>query len=220
MKNRPPENLNPENFVIGQTSYDPFVVAVATNDDNEFRLHPAPVPLLSMILNSGLWMVAVAGFIRLFSWSAGRFGEPPLFAYIIISLIGGIGCFFHTLFPWFRFRYEQRHGTWLAYDKTSRRVRLPRHAQEFGLREIVYLQYVTTKKLEPYEKGEEYQLTELNLVTCKDGERKRWPLLKTSSKSRDAFGHLLRLLIQSTEIPVVRFRDSRRGWEVTVEPYN
>lgn len=216
---RPPDSANPENFIIGQAKcYDNLRVAVPTSTETEFRLDPGPMPILSMIVKPLLVIAFVVGSLWI-CMAIRAPGDIPLFAYVVATVVGLFNCVMFTVLPYFRFTHERRRGSWLIFDKATRRLHLPRLQQTFDFSDIYYLQYITTKKLKSQSKDDPKRLTELNLVTRKNGEQKRWQLLTSSSTSDKFFDHLLWPLIHETRIPVMRLEDTRDGWDVTVEPY-
>jgi hypothetical protein len=62
------------------------------------------------------------------------------------------------------------------------------------------------------------RLSELNLISSCDGVRKRWPLLRSTVGLKD-FDHVLKPLVENTDLPVVRVQDQWLGWRVTETPY-
>src|SRR5690606_14096580 len=116
------------------------------------------------------------------------------------------------------FNKERRLGPWLVYDKTTGRVTLPREAVSFEREQVIHLQYVTTKKLDWPGVANNDRLSELNLITCRHEQRKRWPLLRSKS-TFGAFDSLLQSLIKHTNIPVMRVQDEWLGWQITEKPY-
>ena len=88
----------------------------------------------------------------------------------------------------------------------------------FNRDEIVHLQYITTKRLNWGGTANNERLSELNLITCHNGERRRWPLLRSNNSTR-AFDRLLEPLLRETDLPVVRVLDEWLGWRVTETPY-
>jgi hypothetical protein len=88
----------------------------------------------------------------------------------------------------------------------------------FDPHEIVHLQYITTKRLDWGRVANNVRLSELNLVTCRDGLPKRWPLLRSIYNVK-AFDRLLKPLMENTNLPVVRVKDEWLGWRVSEAPY-
>ena len=62
------------------------------------------------------------------------------------------------------------------------------------------------------------RLSELNLITCRQGVRNRWPLLRSIFNVK-AFDRMLKPLIEHTDLPVVRVEDEWLGWNVSERPY-
>ena len=84
--------------------------------------------------------------------------------------------------------------------------------------EIIHLQYITTKRLDLDERFENDQMSELNLLTCRDGERRRWPVLRSGLNVR-AFEYVVKPLVEQTDLPVVRVKDQWLGWKITETPF-
>jgi hypothetical protein len=106
----------------------------------------------------------------------------------------------------------------MIYEKSTGRVTLPREGVSFERHEIVHVQYVTTKRLDWGGVINNDRLSELNLITCRDGERKRWPLLRSIFNIK-AFDRLLKPLLEHTDLPVMRVEDQWLGWKITEKPY-
>ena len=216
----PPADVDPEHFITGTGIYDNLRVAVARDTPDEFRIDPAPFPWPMIIILNSVFIAFFGGVHLLIRNSADdtHWLEVNLFLF-------GVGLFtcvgFTTVVSW-RFLMEQRRGVWLIYDKTTRLVHLPREGEQFTLEEIVHLQFITTKRLDlgGFANYDPDQYSELNLITCRDGERRRWHLLSSMFNIGSIFEYILRPLVTHTPIPVVRIRDSwRGGWDVTIKPY-
>ena len=142
----------------------------------------------------------------------------PLITYGVPAGIGLLTCALFTGTTYYRFSRDLRSGPWLAYDTKARRIELPREGEIFDRDEVVQLQYITTKRLDWGGVINNERLSELNLITCRDGIRKRWPLLRSIADVR-AFDGLLGPLLAQTDLPVVRVEDEWLGWKVTERPY-
>jgi hypothetical protein len=127
-------------------------------------------------------------------------------------------CVLYTAIVYYTFRNAWRLGPWLIYDKATGCVELPREKVRFTPHEIVHLQYITTKRLDWGGVVNNSRLSELNLVTYREGQRKRWPLLRSMFTSK-AFDYILQPLVQATDLPVVRVQDQQFGWKITETPY-
>ncbi len=132
--------------------------------------------------------------------------------------IATVTCTFFTVYVYHAFDKARRLGPWLIYDKPSGRVELPREGVAFARGEIIQLQYVTTKRLDWGGVVNNVRLSELNLITCRRGVRKRWPILRSIFQA-GAFDRLLRPLVRNTDLPVIRVRDEWLGWGVTETAY-
>ena len=140
---------------------------------------------------------------------------------LIYGAVIGIGlltCVLFTVIGYRSFARANRLGPWLIYHKQSGEVELPREGEKFDRSEIVHLQYITTKLLWWGGVLNNERYSEINLVTSRDGIRKRWPLLKSGFNVK-AFEWLLKPLQEQTNLPVVRVQDEWWGWKVTETPY-
>jgi hypothetical protein len=164
----PPPDANPENFLLGTGGYHNLRTARPYNDEQVFRIDPAPIIAFSSVV--------------LYSYANAR-----------------------------------RLGPWLIYDKATGRVTLPRERVTFERQEIVHVQYITTRMFDRQGSSDGERSSEINLVTCRDGHRKRWPLLRSIANMR-AFKYILKPLLKNTNLPVMRV-EGGRGWTVTEKPY-
>jgi hypothetical protein len=85
----------------------------------------------------------------------------------------------------------------------------------------VHLQYISTDFLQNSRSllSNTKAVSELNLVTVREGKRQRWNLLN-SSFPFDAFEYLLDPLVEQTDIPVVRITETAGNWKVWTRPYH
>jgi hypothetical protein len=221
-----PADLDPENFVDGKRWHLLGHPAVAYADDVQFRIDPAPVPpfpvfkVLALTLFYALFFGGCIAFlvthhdpgvsefeIYAACTTAGLIASGGTLAVLVIS-------------RWLGVR-ELAGGPWLRFDKRTQQVELPRKKLAFELKEIVYLQYVTTASLElprTVFKGSTQGPSELNLVTMRGGKRERWNLVNSCYPS-GAFEKVLDPLIEHAPIPVVRITESAGPWKVWIRPY-
>ncbi len=213
---KPPPDADPELFILGRGGYDNLRIARPWHDDTVFRIDPAPMPVISIIVFNLILTAVIGGFFWLvISRPSGALHAGWLGA---IIGIGVFICVSFTSLVYWRFHSERRAGPWLIYHKASGLVNLPRHGISFAPHEIVHVQYITTKDLAWSGVVNNEQYSELNLVTCVDGERKRWPMLRSIFNVR-AFDYIVRPLVEQTRLPVVRVKDQLWGWKVTAQPY-
>ena len=215
---KPPADADPEKFIIGRGVYSNLQLARPYYDDRVFRLDPTPMPVRSIFIYNLLFMGAAYAFHgALKQLTHGDVG--PWAVYGAPLGIGLLTCGFFTLVVYRSFANARRLGPWLIYDKATGRVELPREGKaSFDRREIVCLQYITTKRLDSGGVLNNKRLSELNLITNRDGLRKRWPLLRSIFNVK-AFDRLLKPLLENTDLPVVRVKDEWLGWRVTERPY-
>jgi hypothetical protein len=210
-------DVDPENYIIGLGSYSNLQTAIASADEHVFRLDPAPMPVRSLIILNLLFAAFFVGFHLLFKYVTH--GEAnPWFVYGAPFGVGLLTCGAFTGVVYWEFSNAQRLGPWLIYNKSNGSVELPREQLAFNRDEIVHLQYITTKRLNWGGTANNERLSELNLMTCRNGERRRWPLLRSNNSAR-AFDRLLEPLLRETDLRVVRVQDEWLGWRVTETPY-
>jgi len=214
---KPPDDVDPEHFIIGRGSYSNLRLAVPYSDEREFRIDPAPMPRKSIIFMNVVFVL----FYSSFHWVAKNWpGEQAHF--LIVYVLPFVMCLATCIgVTWITLRLHTRAGTrgpWLVFDKATRRVSLPREQLEFDFQDVVHLQYITTKRLDLARVRDNDSLSGVNLVTSRNGKRERWNLVNSWANVR-AFEYLLRPLLQQTDIPVVRIKDQTLGWEVTVEQF-
>lgn len=214
---KPPPDTDPEKFITGKGLYDNLHTARLVVEDEVVRIDPVPLPVRSLVIHNVVFVGLFVGFHLLAKHLAASDVSPWLLYGAPIG-IGCLTCAGFTTAVVLLFRHAQRMGPWLIYDRKTGRVTLPREGVSFGPDEIVHLQYVTTKRLNWKGVINNDRLSELNLVTCRGGERKRWPLLRSISNVR-AFDWLLRPLTEHTALPVMRVVDEWLGWKVTETPY-
>lgn len=215
---KPPADADPEKFILGHGLYSNFETAYPYHDDRVFRIDPTPMPVRSILIYNLIFLGVFYGFhLLLKHLMRGEAG-----AWLVYGAPVGVGlmtCGLFTLIVYRSFANARRLGPWLIYDKATGRVELPREGGlTFDRHEIVHLQYITTKRLDWGGVLNNERLSELNLVTDRDGVRKRWPLLR-SIFTEKAFARVLKPLVENTSLPVVRVQDEWLGWRVTETPY-
>lgn len=215
---KPPADVDPEKFIFGQGSYSNLQTATAVFENGVFRLEPTPMPALTIVIYNLLFAAFFFGMHWLLKYHTH--GEAGPWAVYGAPLgIGLLTCIFFTAFVYHAFATANRLGPWLIYDTNTGRVELPREREALARDEIVHLQYITTKALPWRGSAVNWeQLSELNLVTCRQGVRQRWPLLRSIFNVK-AFDRLLQPLIEHTDLPVVRIEDQWSGWTVSERPY-
>ena len=109
---------------------------------------PAPWPVFTVLCAH----VIFAGFF--FGWHclAEYLGDPKdaphvWAAYVVPIGLGLLTCLLFDGMVFLQFANAHRGKPWLIYDKTTGRVELPRKQMSFERKEIVQLQYITTKSL-------------------------------------------------------------------------
>jgi len=223
---KPPPDADPEKFVIGPAGrypgrspggYTNLRISRPYNDDCVFRIDPIATPVWSVIIVNLIFIAVCYGFHwALKNLTHGQAG--PWASYGMPIGIGLVVCGGVTAAIYCTVAKAQRLGPWLVYDKATGRVELPREGMRFDRREVVHLQYVTTKRLDWGGVANNERLSELNLVTVRDGVRKRWPLLR-STLTLKGFDHILKPLVENTDLPVTQVQDELWGWRVTEAPY-
>ncbi len=214
---RPPADADPEKFIFGRGGYSNLRIARPYYDEQVFRIDPEPMPWLWI----GIYNLFFASFflaIHLLLKYVPHNGEGPWVVYGVPIGFGLLTGVVFTALVYHEFARANRLGPWLIYNRQTGSVALPREGMEFQRQEIVHLQYITTKRLSLNAALNNDRLSELNLVTCRDGERKRWPLLR-SIFNVWAFDRLLKPLLEQTNLPVVRVTDEWLGWKITEKPY-
>jgi hypothetical protein len=215
---KPPVDADPEKFIIGRGVYDNLQTATPVFENGVFRLAPTPMPLWTMVI----YNIAFAAFCFGFHWMLKYHTHGEAGPWAVYGAPIGIGlftCMFFTAVVYIAFAKANRLGPWLIYDTKAGRIELPREREVFERKEIVHLQYITTKRLDWGGVVSNQRLSELNLITCRQGVRKRWPLLRSIFNVR-AFDRMLKPLIEHTDLPVVRVEDEWLGWNVSERPYS
>jgi hypothetical protein len=212
---KPPVDANPEKFIIGRRGYSNLQTATPYFDQQGFRIDPAPMPVRAIIVCNVVFAALCFGFF----WVPWHYGGKPAGLWVAALIGGGLfTCIGFTAIVYYSFDRARRLGPWLIFEKATGRVTLPRERMSFERHEIVHLQYVTTKRLDWGGVLNNDRLSELNLITCCGGERKRWPLLRSIFAVK-AFDRLLKPLLEHTDLPVMRVKDQRLGWKITEKPY-
>lgn len=209
---KPPADVDPEKYILGKGVYTMLRTACPYYDGQVFRIDPGPVPVWTIITFNLIFISCAYAFY----WVASKLTDANtgLWAFAIAAAT----CILFTVVAYSSFANTRRLGPWLIYDQMTNTVEIPRQGVTFQRREIVHLQYITTKRLDADSPLNHERLTELNLVTCRDGVRQRWPLLG-SLFNRRPFDPLVEPLLRNTDLPVVRVKDSRLGWRITETPY-
>jgi hypothetical protein len=154
-------------------------------------------------------------FFGAFYWICSTYGNANAKLVTLATIgIGTMTCGLFTAITYCSFAKARRLGPWLVVNKLTKKVTLPREGIEFDAAEIVYFQYITTKRLDWGGVVNNDRLSELNLVTFTNGERTRWPLLRSIFNDK-AFEYIVEPLIEHTAIPVVRIVDEWFGWKTT-----
>jgi hypothetical protein len=215
---KPPPDADPEKFIIGHGVYSNLQIARPYHDDCVFRIDPTPMPVLSIVI----YNLVFIGFFYGFHWALKHLTHGEAGRWAVYGAPIGIGlmtCGLFTVVVYRSFANARRSGPWFIYDKVVGRVELPREGGvRFDRHEVVHLQYITTKRLDWGGVVNNERLSELNLITCRDGTRKRWPLLRSIFTVK-AFDRILKPLVENTDLPVVRVQDEWLGWRVTEMPY-
>jgi hypothetical protein len=214
---KPPADADPELFIVGRGGYDNFRTARPYHDSRVFRIDPTPMPVWSIVAYDALFAAASFGFHWLLK-HATHGASPPWAVYGAPLGIGVLTCVGFTAIAYYSFAKARRLGPWLIYDKATGRVELPREGVSFDREQIVHVQYITTKLLDWGGVMNNERRSELNLVTCRDARRQRWPVLRSCFTVK-AFDHILRPLLENTDLSVVRVEDQWWGWQVTQKPY-
>jgi hypothetical protein len=216
---KPPPDVDPQQFIIDSTGHhrgrdpgDPCTnvrVSRPYQDEYVFRIDPISTPVWSVIIINLIFIAACYGFHwALKTLTHGQAGPWPIYGAPIglgLLVCGGI-----TAGIYWTVANAQRLGPWLIYDKATGRVELPRQGVTFDRPEIVHLQYITTKRLDRGGISNNDRRSQLNLIASRDGLRERWPVIG-SSLDENAFDHLLKPLVASTDLPVVRVQDELWG---------
>jgi hypothetical protein len=214
---KPPSDADPEKFVIGHGHYTNLRISRPYYDDHVFRIDPIATPIWSVIILNLAFVAVLYGF----HWALKNLTHGDAGPWAVYGIPIGIGlltCGGVTAAIYWTVANAQRLGPWLIYDKATGRVELPRQGVTFGRQEIVCLQDITTKRLDWGGVMNNERLSELNLITSRDGVRKRWPLLR-STLNQKAFDHILKSLVENTDLPVMQVRDEWLGWRVTETSY-
>jgi hypothetical protein len=225
MVKRPPD-LNPEDFILGKGWYTQRRAAAPFADAGQFRIDPASIPAfpwLSMLLLNSLYVLFFGAFI----WFLQSHHDPDVSMWMVNLSFSGIclmtcgGTIGFVMFERLLGARDKAMGPWLVYDKSTRRVRLPRLHLDFERAEVVHLQYISTDFLQNSRSllSNTKAVSELNLVTVREGKPQRWNLLN-SSFPFDAFEYLLDPLVEQTDIPVVRITETAGNWKVWTRPYH
>ena len=179
--------LDPAKFVIGEGSYCNLQTTTAYLDEWVYRIDPARLPVLQIIVINLL----IAGFFYAFHWLMKNKATGDAGPWLVYGLPLGMGlltCGGFTLLVVWETVKAQRLGPWFIYDRASGRVELPRAGLAFDAREVEHLQYITTRMLKPDGTSDGERVSELNLVTCRQGERERWPILPRTSTRNPSNG--------------------------------
>ena len=208
---KPPVDVNPEKFIIGRGAYTNLRTAVPFADSKEFRIDPAPMPFTAIVIINTVFVA----FFGAFYWALSTYSNASETIISIATIgIGTMTCVLFTAITCYSFYKARKDGPWLVVDKLTENVSLPREGVEFHANDVVHIQCITTKRLDLGGIVNNDQLSEINLVTCVDGERKRWPILRSIFNVK-AFDYIIEPLLKSTNVPVVRIVDERLDWDTT-----
>jgi hypothetical protein len=214
---KPPPDADPEKFILGKGTYSNQITYRAIHDETTFRIEPAPMPVASIIVHNVIFVAFFYGMYRLINAVDNRFADEAWKLYAPLG-VGLLTCVVYTLATWYFAAQALRLGTWLIYDKRDGSVTLPREGERFARNEIVHVQYVTTKSLSWGGAINNDRRSELNLVTERDGDRRRWPLLRSIANVW-AFDRFLKSVIAHTDLPIMRVEDEHWGWKITEKPF-
>lgn len=214
------QEIDPEKFVIGEGHYTNQRTAKAIDSNREFILEPYPITqaFVGVFIMDMLIAFVFGGIAWLASTFLRRAMQDDLPYFLALVFLTGIAtCILYSVWSMCEFVREKERGTILIYDKFTEEVKLPRHGMQFSIDEVLHLQYVTTKRLQTGTIVNNDRISELNLVTIVDGQRKRWPLLR-SIAGINAFDYLVKPVLQHTTLNVVRVKDEAFGWKITETP--
>ena len=209
---KPPKDkdVDPEKFIIGEGLYSNLRIAVPCNDAGEFRIDPSPMPMALMAVTNAVFVV----FFGAFYWICSAYSNASETLVTLAAVgIGAMTSILFTVSVYYSFDKARRLGPWLVINKNTQKVSLPREGLEFAAGEIVHLQYITTTHIDG-PGSLDGPLSELNLVTFANGERARWPLLRSSDNVR-AFEYITEPLSECTDLPIVRIVEKQFGGKIT-----
>lgn len=200
--------LDPDEFILDECWYDSGCLATSTFDGVRFAITPRLLSTKSLA-----WMIAgvlVAGLaIALFLQAPGQGWESWLAICVVVTgVVGGLCAI------WWVHRRVWQGGPWLIYDTVAQQISLPRHGVNLDRASVLHIEEISTKSLE---RPTWHLVSELNLVAMVDNRRQRWHLL-TSHREDDGFTSILLALRRHTDLPTVRKRGFRLGWEVKTFP--
>src|SRR6185369_9215255 len=116
---RPPKDADPEKFIIGRGGYSNLQTATAYFDEQEFRLDPAPMPVRAIVICN----IIFAGLLFGFFWVPWHHGGKPVGLWVAAIIgLGLFTCIGFTVAVYCSFDHARRHGPWLIYEKSTRRV--------------------------------------------------------------------------------------------------
>ena len=187
------------------------------NDDFVFRIDPTPMPVWSIVIYNLLFAAVGYGF----HWALMQVthGEAVLWicdvAPVAVTLFT---CGIFTAVVYWTFANAWRLGPWLIYDKATGQVELPRRQGDIRQKRD-RSRSVRHNEVAPTERRDKQRTrVRVNLVTMRDGIRKRWPLLRSIFNVK-AFDYILKPLLENTDLPVLRIKDEWLGWRITKAPY-
>jgi hypothetical protein len=179
------------------------------SDDRVFRIDAAPMPWDTLICTNLLFAAAFYGFhLLLKHLSLAPGGPSQFFAYA-----APIGMFLVTCAGFTAaLCYSVGGNPWLVYDKVTKRVDLPRRGVSFSRQEVVNLEYKTLMQHGP--NGKDVKPSwRLSLVTCRNGELKKWSLVPSTIFLATGFEYFLVPLTRETDLPVVRIGKNTGTWD-------
>jgi len=214
---KPPPGADPKKFIVGRGVYDNLQTATTKFENGVLWLSPTPIPVLAIVIYNMVFAGFFLGIHSLLKYHT-RGEASPWAVYGAPIGIGLFTCILFTAVVYHSFAKANRLGPWLIYETKSGRIKLPRERESFERNEIVQVEYITTKRLDWGGVLNNERLSELNLITCRQGMRKRWQLLRSASNVK-AFDRLLKPLMEHTDLPVVRVEDEWLGWNVSERPH-
>ncbi len=193
-------------------------------DDEILRIDPPPTPtwfqsIIGLALVAAtvasLWfpvLTELAAFTRQ-NWIWGA-------AFVTLALLL-LACFIYQNVK--KTPDSPKTRSLLAINRQTGHVALPRLKRSFPFKEVVHFQYITTRQIYTEEGSDkEYYRdggSELNLVTCINGETKRWPLINDHSDESEALSRVAHKIKTQTPLKVVRVKHRWNSWELVTTDF-
>lgn len=214
-------DLNPEYYLMNKGGYHNFTPYRPYHDEKVFRIDPAPVPWHLLLILNIVYFIGFGSFYWMFCRDSknGTQAEYLLVcgAVVFIYLMTSIAVTGSAIYSCKR---AQKLGPWLIYDKATGRVALPRENQSFEADEVVHLQYLSCRWTSNTDStGFNSLVSELNLVTCKNGKRERWALLRSLFEV-GGFRSVLPDLLKHMPVTVMRVHVLGSKYSVEENIYN